>query len=276
MANPILKAVKKFIPIWQEAKEKDLKEADVVTRIIKFLEEGLGYDVLKHITKEFQIKERFVDLAIKADNKVAFYIEAKSANTILKEAHIFQAESYASQSGVNWVVLTNGSEWHLYRLIFEKTGIGRTLVFSLDMINGDVNDIAEKLYCLSYDAIRKNELEEYWEEHSALQPSNLIKALFHEDTIMMIRRNLRKKTDMMVNEEKVLESMQNLLKSDIVAKYKEQIRIWRAYKKNTNKNKTEETNTNNEMPTQQVQEPQVAQQPAQTSEVKDSTEQKPT
>lgn len=65
MANPILKTVKKFIPIWKEAKEKDLIEANVVTRIIKFLEEGLGYDVLKHITKEFQIKEKFVDLAIK-------------------------------------------------------------------------------------------------------------------------------------------------------------------------------------------------------------------
>jgi len=276
MANTILKAVKKFIPIWQEAKEKDLKEADVVTRIIKFLEEGLSYDVLKHITKEFQIKERFVDIAIKIDNKVVFYIEAKSANTLLKEAHIFQAESYASQSGVNWVVLTNGAEWHLYRLIFEKTGIGRTLVFSLNMINGDINDIIEKLYCLSYDAIRKNELEEYWEEHSALQPLNLIKTLFHEDTIMMIRRHLRKRTDMMVNEEKVLEGIQNLLKPDIIEKHKEQIRIWRAYKKNTNKNRQEEDNTDSKMPTQQVQESQETQKPIQSSEVIDSAEQKPT
>jgi len=261
MANPILKAVKKFIPIWQEAKEKDLKEADVVTRVIKFLEEGLGYDVLKHITKEFQIKERFVDLAIEINNKVSFYIEAKSANTLLKEAHIFQAESYASQSGVNWVVLTNGAEWRLYRLIFEKTGIGRILVFSLDMINGDVNEITEKLYCLSYDAIRKNELEEYWEEISALQPGNLIKAFFHEDTLMMIRRHLKKKINRLIDEEKILESIQNLLKTDIVEKYSEQIRIWRSYKKNPNKNKKEEI-TNTRISAQQVQETPVTQQQA--------------
>lgn len=272
MANPILRAVKKFIPIWKEAKEKDLIEANVVTRIIKFLEEGLGYDVLKHITKEFQIKEKFVDLAIKIDNKVAFYIEAKSANTSLKEAHIFQAESYASQSGVNWVVLTNGTEWYLYRLIFEKTGIGRTLVFSLDMINGDINEITEKLYYLSYDAIRKNELEEYWEEISALQPENLIKAFFHEDTLMMVRKHLKKKTNKLIDEEKILEGIQNLLKTDIVEKYNEQIRIWRAYKKNPNRNKKEEELTNTEIPAQEVQEIPVTQQ--QTNEAVSNNEQK--
>lgn len=275
MANPILKTVKKFIPVWQEAKEKDFKEADVVTRIIKFLEEGLGYDVLKHITKEFQIKERFVDLAIRIDNKVSFYIEAKSANTTLKEAYIFQAESYASQSGVNWVVLTNGTEWQLYRLIFEKTGIGRTLVFSIDMANGNVNDIAEKLYCLSYDAVRKNELEEYWEEHSALQPANLIKAIFHEDTLMMIRRHLRKRTDMRVNEDKVMESIKNLLRPTIIEKHKEQIRIWRAYKKK-NTNIKEENIADSQIPTMQSQENPEIQDPIQDSEATDSSEQTPT
>jgi len=116
MANPIVKGIKKYIPAFKEAKDRDLNEADVVTRIVKFLEDALGYDVLKHITKEFQVKERYVDLAIKLNDKVKFYIEAKSANANLKESHIFQAESYASQSGIPWVVLTNGSEWQLYHL----------------------------------------------------------------------------------------------------------------------------------------------------------------
>ena len=272
MANPVLKAVKKFISVWQEAKEKDLKEADIVTRIILFLTEGLGYDVLKHITKEFQIKERFVDLAIRIDNKVIFYIEAKAANISLKEAHIFQAESYASQSGVNWVVLTNGAEWQLYRLIFEKTGIGRTLMFSIDVINNDINEIADKLYYLSYDAIKNNELEEFWEEHSALQPANLIKAIFHEETLMLIRRHLRKRTDLLVDEEKVLEGMQKLLRPDILEKYKEQIRVWRAYKKNPNKGKKEEGNANGEVPADQVQ---LSQEPQSNGEaVVNSEEQK--
>lgn len=148
-------------------------------------------------------------------------------------------------------------------------------MFSLDMINDEINDITEKFYYLSYNAIRKNELEKYWEEHSALQPINLIKAIFHEDTLMMIRRHLRKRTDMMVNEEKLLESIQDLLKPDIIEKYKEQIRIWRVYKKNANKNKKEENNTGSEISTQQVQESQETQKPIQSSEVIDSAEQKP-
>lgn len=96
MANSIVKGLRKFSPIWQDAKDKDLNEADVVTRIIKFMEEALGYDAISHITKEFQIKDRFVDLAIRIDSKVRFYVEAKSSNTNLKESQIFQAESYAS------------------------------------------------------------------------------------------------------------------------------------------------------------------------------------
>ncbi|OGR50931.1 MAG: hypothetical protein A2049_03490 [Elusimicrobia bacterium GWA2_62_23] len=126
--NSIVKGLRKFTSVWQDAKDRDINEADVVTRVVKFLEDVLGYDVFSHITKEFQVKERFVDLAIRVDSKVKFYIEVKSAGTSLKESQIFQAESYASQSGVSWVILTNGSEWQFYHLTFDKTGIEHTLI----------------------------------------------------------------------------------------------------------------------------------------------------
>ncbi|HAF94832.1 MAG: hypothetical protein A2X34_04790 [Elusimicrobia bacterium GWC2_51_8] len=229
MANYIIKGLRKFSPVWQEAKDKDINEADVVTRIIKFLEDALGYDVLNHITKEFQIKERFVDLAIKVDSEIKFYIEVKSANTNLKESHIFQAESYASQSGVNWVVLTNGGEWQFYHLTFDKTGIEHTLITTLDLINGDVNQNADKLYYLSYEAVKKNELEAYWDKCLSLQPVSIIKALFHEDTLSTIRREIRKKSKsgVLIDEDSLVDGIRKLLSPTVVAEHGENIKISR-------------------------------------------------
>lgn len=251
MSKQIIKGIRKFMPVFQEAKEKDMNEADCVTRIIKFLEEVLEYDVLKDITKEFQIKDRYVDLATKVDNKIKFYIEVKSANTKLKESHIYQAESYASQSGIPWVVLTNGAEWQLYHLVFDKTGIDHSVIFSIDLINGDIEQNADKLYYLSKDAFKKDEIEHYWRKQVSLSADSLIKALFHEDTLTSIRRELRRMSDILVDEDEVLENVRKLLKDEILSQYGEMIKIRRRRKPRVKSDdespetEKEETNTVN-------------------------------
>lgn len=227
MANSIVKGLKKFSAVWQDAKDKDLNEADVVTRIVKFLEDVLGYDVLSHVTKEFQVKERFVDLAIRVNSKVEFYVEVKSANTNLKESHIFQAESYASQSGVSWVVLTNGAEWQIYHLTFDKTGIEHTLIAKIDLIGGDLDQSASKLYYLSFEAVKKNELGKYWETCLSLKPASILKALFHEDTLATIRREIRRKSGVLISEDDLLEGIQKLLNPTVVAHHGDSIKISR-------------------------------------------------
>ena len=235
MANQIVKGLKKYVPVFKEAKDEDRNEADIVTRIVKFLEDVLGYDALKHITKEFQVKERFVDLAIKIDNKVKFYIEVKSSNVNLKESQIFQAESYAAQSGVEWVVLTNGSDWHMYHLVFDKTGIEHLLVLDVDLLNDDPYDIAEDMYYLTCDAMRRNEITDYLDKHLTLHADSVIKALFHEDTLTAIKRELGRKSGIRVSEDEVLESVKKLLSDDVISKYGESIRIRR--KRKTSKSK---------------------------------------
>jgi predicted type IV restriction endonuclease len=227
VSNQILKGIKKYAPIFKDAKEKDLKEADVVTRIQKFLEEALGYNLIDNITKEFQIKERFVDMAIKIDNKVKFYIEAKAANASLKESQIFQAESYASQSGVEWVVLTNGAEWHLYRLTFDKTGIEHSLVFNIDLVNGDMAKNAEEMYYLSYEAVKTNDIADFWKKCMSLHASSLVKALFHEDTLAAIRKTIRRKSDIIVDEDDIVDSIKKLLSADVLSQYSDIIKIGR-------------------------------------------------
>ena len=240
MSKQIVKGVRRYVPVFQEAKDRDINEADCITRIIKFLEEVLEYDVLKEVTKEFQVKERYVDLAIKIDEKVKFYIEAKSANTKLKESHIYQAESYASQSGIPWVVLTNGAEWQLYHLTFDKTGIDHTLVFSIDLINDDIEQVADKLYYISHQAMKKDEIEDFWEKHLILGKDSIIKALFHEDTLSVIRRELRRSSDVLVDEDELVEGLRKLLSNDVLLQIGEQIKIRRKRKTRTKEGSEEQ------------------------------------
>lgn len=223
----IVKGIRKYSPVWQDAKERSLNEADIVTRIVKFLEDVLEYDVLRHITKEFQVKDRYVDLAIKSKDKINYYIEVKSANTSLKEGQIFQAESYASQSGVEWIVLTNGSEWQLYHLTFDKTGIEHTLVFNIDLINGDPALNADKLYYLSYESIRKDDLKEYWDKFLSLHATSIIKALFHEETLSSIRKQIRRKTDIKLEEDEIVDGLKRLIDKEILSQYGDIIKIGR-------------------------------------------------
>ena len=51
-------------------------------RIGKFMEDVLGYDVFSEVSKEYTVKDKYVDYAIKLNNKPAFFIEVKQRHKI--------------------------------------------------------------------------------------------------------------------------------------------------------------------------------------------------
>ena len=244
MDRQFIKGIRKFRDIFKEARDKDMNEADCLTRIMKFLEEVLGYDVFHEISKEFQVKERYVDLAIKVDNKIKFYVEAKSVGTKLRESQIYQAESYASQSGIPWVVLTNGCEWQLYHLVFDKTGIDHSLVFSVNLVDGDVDDCTEKISHLCHASMRKDLIEEYWQRQSSLNSESIVRALFHEETINAIKREIRRKTGVLLDEDDVADGLKRILNEETITAHGDAIRIRRRRKVRDKHTETVQTNTN--------------------------------
>lgn len=154
MAVDLTKDLKKYIPIFQQAHEQGINEAETSLRIGKFLEDALGYDVFQDITKEHTIKDRYVDYAIKVNGKVVFFIEIKQAGIELKEKHIEQASNYAANAGVSWVLLTNGGQWHLYHLTFDD-GIQSDIVMSADLFTEDIKIASDKISLLHKKAYSK-------------------------------------------------------------------------------------------------------------------------
>jgi len=113
---PLRKFAKQFI----ELRESNANESDTVARLRDFFEDVLGYDGVKDITSETEMKGKYVDLCLKIEGKICLLVEAKAAALQLRVRQIDQAKHYASENGFRWVLLTNGVEWNLYHVSFDE------------------------------------------------------------------------------------------------------------------------------------------------------------
>jgi predicted type IV restriction endonuclease len=190
MPVDIRRPLKKFIALFSKAREANLNEADTSTHIERFLEEVLGYDVLTEITKEQKTGGGKIDLAVRIDGQVHFLVEVKKAKSRLNEQHLRQTKHYALDEGVSWAVLTNGVTWQLYHITLDG-GTQCDRVFTVDLAEGPMDRLEALLGLLHRASVRRNKLEAYWKEQTALNPESVRKALFQEDVLRMIRRKIK-------------------------------------------------------------------------------------
>jgi predicted type IV restriction endonuclease len=228
----IRKPLKKFLPNLLKAQEESLNEADTVQRIILLLHQVLDYDLLGEVTRETQIKDKFVDIAIKLDGKVRLLIEAKPAGTPLRDRHIEQAERYAAEGNHPWVLLTNGVAWNLYHLTFDE-GIEYERVFAVDLQTDDLERAAELLAILHRSSLAKGEHEDYWRRHQALGPESIGRALFTFDVLSRIRREVRRREGLLID----VEDLGRAIREMFSAEARERIGVVKIQRKRVGKRK---------------------------------------
>ena len=107
VANRVASGIKRFQPVLQAAKSRDVGESDTVTIIVDILADVFGYDKYAEITSEHAIKGTYCDLATKIDGVLQMLIEVKAIGLDLKDQHVKQAVDYAANQGVDWVVLSD-------------------------------------------------------------------------------------------------------------------------------------------------------------------------
>ena len=214
--------LKKYAQVLREARDRSASEADTVVVLTKLLEDVLGYDPLAgEITREQQIQGRYCDIALKLDGEIVLLIEVKQAGMKLGEKEIEQAENYASRSGIEWVALTNGHEWRLYHVTFaDGEGITHELAFTVDLVTafeGDQSDIRkawDSFGLLSKRAISDGELDTFWAAKRALNPAAVVRALFTEESISTLRRELRRTARFMLTVEDVFDAVRDVLSKE--------------------------------------------------------------
>ena len=192
----LIEGVKRFKPIVTKARDKDVNESDTVAIILDILAEVFGYDKYTEITSEYAVKKTFCDLAVKLNGQPKLLIEAKAAGLNLKDQHIKQAVDYGSNSGIEWVVLTNSVHWMVYRIIFGKPVVSE-LVYEFDFtqINTKKDSDMELLYYLSKEAMSKAGkavLDEYHSHKQILNKFIVSQILLTDSVLDAIRKSVKK------------------------------------------------------------------------------------
>lgn len=200
MPIDIKRPLRKILPHLFKGRDENLNEADTVQRIIKVFEEVFGYDPMEEITRETQVRDKYVDLAIKLDGRTRLLVEAKAAAVVLRDRHIEQAERYAAEGNMPWVILTNSVVWSLYHLSFDE-GIEYIKAFSIDLASDDLDHVCGLLGLFHRHSIKKGELDAFWERRVALSPESIGKALFTEGTMRLIRRQIRRREGVLIDQE---------------------------------------------------------------------------
>jgi len=185
--------IKKFQTILNKAKTKDINESDTVVIVTDILSELFGYDKYSEITSEYAIKKTYCDVAIKIDGKLRFLIEVKAIGLELKADYIKQVVDYGANQGVDWVILTNGIIWKIFKITFGKP-IGNELVYEFDLlsINPKKDSDIELLYYVSKESLGKSALEDFHLQKQTLSKFFIGQVIISEPVLDTIKKTIKK------------------------------------------------------------------------------------
>ena len=194
-------------------KKQNLEVDESATRIMvnNFLTEVLDYAELDDIKTEYNIRGEYADYVIQLARKKHIVIEVKSIQIDLNDRHLRQSLSYAANEGIDWILLFNGKQIKLYRVLFGKP-ISFHPVFEHDLADlSTIKQAAGDIVQLSKKCVQKGELDLYWKRFDALTPTSLVKAIYTEDVVRAIRLRLKKNCGINFDQQDVAEAVQGLL-----------------------------------------------------------------
>lgn len=210
--------LKRFAPILTSAKSRDVNESDTSMIVTDMLADIFGYDKYSEVTRELAIRGTYCDLATRIDGKFQMLIEVKAIGLELKEAHAKQAVDYAANAGIEWVALTNGHLWKVFRVIFAKP-IDQELVLDIDLLMlgaKNANDL-ESLYLLTRESMLKSGLYAYHDHLQATNKFYLAAVVLSDAVLETVRRELRRVSDAKVELTELREAlMQDVFKREVL------------------------------------------------------------
>lgn len=196
----------------------DGNEAETRRRVEIIFGRVMGYNVLEHLSRERAVKgsgeTEHVDFALQLepgpDAKPIIMIELKRVGVNLALKHLKQVSSYAIDSGCEWILLTNSREWRLYHVEFGQPPKTK-LIEHWNLLTDDITKLAAKFELISYKQVSKKSLKKLWEKATVLSPDSLLSSLVSKDNIKVLRRILRKNTNVLVDSEDLVNGIKKLL-----------------------------------------------------------------
>ena len=193
VSDRLASETRKFQKILTVAKDRDINESDTVIIITDMLADLFGFDKYDEVTSEYAIKGTYCDLAIKVDESVKYLIEVKAIGLDLKDTHLNQAISYGANHGIQWVVLTNGVIWEIYKIIFERP-LNHELLCSFNILelNPRKAEDQNSMFLLCKEGLAKAAIEEFHKHVKAVNKFIISAIIQSETNLNKIRTELRK------------------------------------------------------------------------------------
>jgi hypothetical protein len=219
VAVRLLSAIKRFQPIITSAKLRDANESDPVIIVTDMLSEVFGYDKYSEITSECSIRGTWCDLAIKIDSKFEYLIEVKAIGLDLKDSYTKQAVDYSANQGTDWVLLTNGETWRIYKVTFAKPIVSDLVLdINFSTLSPKKSSDIELLYNLSREGLMKSALGEFHTQQQALSRFFMGALVVSNPVLEVLRRELRRiSPDVKIDREQIKSVLTNeVLKREVV------------------------------------------------------------
>lgn len=218
IAERLAAGLKKYQPVLASAKSRDVNESDTSMIVTDILAEVFGYDKYAEVTRELCIRGTFCDLATRIDGKFQLLIEVKAIGLDLKDSHIKQVVDYAANQGIEWVALTNGQIWKVFRVIFAKP-IDAEPVLEVDLLALAAKNAAhiESLYLLTRESMVKSGLHAFHDQAQATNKFYLGAIVLSDAVVDTIRRELRRLSEVKIEADDLRTALkQEVLKREVI------------------------------------------------------------
>jgi len=209
--NTFYRALKAYKKKYLVKQYLELDESATRLMINYFLTDVLGYQELEEIKTEYAIKGTYADYVIQLERKKHLVVEVKAIQIDLSENHLRQAVSYAANEAIYWILLTNGRQMQLYKVVFGKP-ISYKRVCDFDLSDEtQLKQSIDLLIMLTKKEMRKKSLEHFWKHFQTLEPKNLCKLLYATEVVRFLKRTLKKQAGLNFSEEDIFDSIHQII-----------------------------------------------------------------
>ena len=192
--NRLRAAIERYSQPLADMLRRDANEGDTRLLITDLLCDGFGFDKFEDLTTEYRIRGKYVDYGLRIDRKLVALMEVKRIAMKLSARHLYQAQGYALNEGVEWVLLTNGAHWQAYR-VTASMPIRVDLALDVDLLGpGTPAEKAEELFYLTRESLKRRQIDDLWRVRRATAPGSLAEVLVSEPVMTAVRKELRRKT----------------------------------------------------------------------------------
>ena len=211
----LLESVKKYHKQFLSNNLKELDESGTRLMINSFLTECLGFLPIEEVKTEYMIRGTYADYVIQLKGLRHFLVEVKSLSLSLSDKHLRQAINYGANEGIEWALLTNGRNFDLYKILFNKP-IESVKVFSCNI--GDLPQLKNNIENLQYlhkDSVSNKGMDLLWNKCQALDSRHLAGYLYTPQVINFIKKSLNAKFKSKFSDDNIINGLNNLVTQQI-------------------------------------------------------------